>query len=496
MSGWPNSGPDDDRRLASSLQSGDPDALAHAFDGYAPRLYDYCHALLRDQETAARALHDALIAAHQHVHGLTEPEYLRGWLYAMARNECMRRLRDPNRPAERRESPEIEGPAADAEERARRQEARQLVHSALAGLGGRQREAIDLLFRHGLDPQEIGGVLGMPGPDADALTRQARHDLDQALAAALLAREAPGSPCPSVGPLLGDGRWPLAPATCRKLIRHIETCSICAEQRHRPLSAGPLLQALPTAMMPADLRAQVLTAAFAPDLAEMRARIARRAEPFDEWGWPVPVDPRTRRTEPAAGGGGKGRNLVWPAAAAAVTVLLLVGGVFFVLSGSSGSSPSGDPSSQAAAPDPSEPAEEPSVEPSELPTPTPTRTTASPSPTPTPTRTTSSPTPRRPQTPVGQVRVFGCNIPGGAELCMVSVAVTGGRAAWSVVGASSGLQVGRQGGTSSGGVPVRRPACTEPGDFSGSVQISPGGSAPVSWTCPDDEPPSPPAGTP
>lgn len=96
MSGWPSLDRSEDRRLAEALAAGELEALAQVFDAYAARLYDYCHALLRDQEAASAALHDTLLAVTVCIGGLAEPERLRAWLYAMVRNECLRRLNTPD----------------------------------------------------------------------------------------------------------------------------------------------------------------------------------------------------------------------------------------------------------------------------------------------------------------------------------------------------------------------------------------------------------------
>ncbi|MEV4254118.1 sigma-70 family RNA polymerase sigma factor, partial [Spirillospora sp. NPDC049652] len=182
MTGWPTLDRLDDERLARSLaRSGahvlsgpppgdatapfpaaDTDALARLVDAYAARLFDYCHALLRDQDQAARALHAALLTAYAHAGRLTDPAAFRAWLYALVRNECVRRLRDPRRPAERREAPEVEDLFLDDAERARRLATRRLVHAALGGLRGPERESLDLLLRHGLDDAEVGAVLDLP----------------------------------------------------------------------------------------------------------------------------------------------------------------------------------------------------------------------------------------------------------------------------------------------------------------------------------------------
>ncbi|MGH3742696.1 MAG: RNA polymerase sigma factor, partial [Micromonosporaceae bacterium] len=161
MASWPTVDRLDDQRLAQSLRGGDADALTQIYDTYAAGLYEYCHALLRDEMTAAYALHDALIAGVEHVGRLREPERLRSWLYALVRSECMRLRDDPERPTEQNEAPEIEDTLLSETERTQREETRALVHSALSGLTGRQREALDLTVRHDLTTEELAGVLAI-----------------------------------------------------------------------------------------------------------------------------------------------------------------------------------------------------------------------------------------------------------------------------------------------------------------------------------------------
>lgn len=497
MARWPNLDRFDDRRLALALSAGEVDAMAQVYDGYADRLFDYCHALLRDQRAAGGALHDALVVAQLHIGRLPEPERFRGWLYAVVRNECLRRLYDPARPAERMEAPEVEDPFLDFDERARREEARQLVHSALSGLNGRQREAVDLEMRHELDVEELAGVLGMSPQQADELAGQARSSLDDALAAAIIARSGRGE-CPSVAALVDTWEWPLTPAVCRKLVRHIETCPVCGERRKRKVTTGRLLQALPVAALPPDLRHQLLVTATAPDMEAARIELAQRAEPFTEWGWPVSLD---RNLRPSSGRGRQGVSRLWPAIAAAACVLFVVGAVFFYLPRSS-DKPSGTPAegaiagtedSSSASVSPSDdlsPSESPTL--SETPTSTPPTTRT---PTRTPRPTSARPTTRRPTTkppspkPV-TVTVAGCDA-GNAQVCVVSIAAKGGTVNWSAAG-SNFVSPSRTSGTlrdgQSDSVTVtidRGSACNRPGPDveSGAVVFTPGGSAPVTWTC-------------
>ncbi|WP_165965232.1 RNA polymerase sigma factor, partial [Actinomadura bangladeshensis] len=355
MSGWPSLDRADDERLARSLAAGDPSALIQVMDRYAARLYDYCHALLRDQEQAAGALHDALIAAYAHVPVLREPERFRGWLYALVRNECRRRLRDPDRPAARHEAPEVEDGFLDEAELARRQETRRLVHSALSALRGGEREALDLMLRHGLDTFEVGGVLGLGAQEAADLTGAAKAHLDEALAAVHIARTGRGD-CPAVAAIADEGGRVLPPQIVRKLVQHVETCRTCGSRRGRAMPAARLLQVLPVAMMPTDLRGHVMATATDAALASDLSYIAHRAGPLDEWGWPYPDDASPVQDSAP----GRGHRALWPALAAAAAVIVIVAGAFYVMSG-------GSPTSGTTAQDPSGGASASVVDPSSPP---------------------------------------------------------------------------------------------------------------------------------
>ena len=56
-------------------------------------LYAYCRSLLREPADAADAVQDTFLIAAAKLGGLKDPGKLRPWLYAVARNECLRQLR-------------------------------------------------------------------------------------------------------------------------------------------------------------------------------------------------------------------------------------------------------------------------------------------------------------------------------------------------------------------------------------------------------------------
>ncbi|MFG2085443.1 RNA polymerase sigma factor [Spirillospora sp. NPDC048824] len=488
MAGEPGPEQNDDLRLANSLRAGDVIALTEVYDTYAPFLYDYCHGLLRDRVEAAGALRNCVVAAREHIDRLTEPDRLRGWLYSIARKECMRRRDSPNRHTGQ-EAPEADDDLTD-EQLARREERRLLAHSALAALNGRQREAIDLSVRHELDEVDLSGIFGMPLEETLALVERAREDLAAALHAALIAQNH-WKDCPSVSALTES--WPLSPQTAASLVRHVASCPVCGERETPPLPADRLLSVLPIAAIPAELRLDVLTATTAEDRAGNRRAIAAWTEPFDEYGWPLPYEPtptRVRERSP------RRRGPLIGAVAVAVGVVVLSVGAMSALGGGDGENTSAtgpavpgdsggpvdsgrpeatptDPSPTVMSPSPTE-SKTPSKSPSPSKTPSKTPTTQPPPP-----QNTVEPDPPR----SGRLSVDGCRM-GNDESCTIRITAVGGAVTWRVTGASGELSAGGSGRLSSGesaGVTVRRTNVICWGDKTGSVSFSPGGSARVSY---------------
>ena len=83
----------DDREVVTAIAAGDPAGIAVAYDRYAAPLYGYCHWALRQPADASEALRDTFVIAAATLGDLPEAPKLRPWLYAVARNECQRRLR-------------------------------------------------------------------------------------------------------------------------------------------------------------------------------------------------------------------------------------------------------------------------------------------------------------------------------------------------------------------------------------------------------------------
>lgn len=301
--------------LVELLVAGDPHGLAGVYDTYASRLYAYCTTVLRDREAAADAVHDTLLVARERAGQLRDPDRLRPWLYAIARNECLRTLRDRRRTTELDQAGEMTDEAADLDAGLRAGEMRELVWAAAESLNPGEREVLELTVRHGLEGADLADALGVKLNQAHALASRARTQLERALAVLIVARTG-REDCAELDEMLGDWDGVLTPLLRKRVGRHLERCDICGEQRRRRVSAAALLAGVPFLAAPPSLRDRIMHEAGDMRLVAMWEALADRAGPYRPDGFPRSL--RTRRRAAVAW---------WAAGAAAVVLLLILGAV-------------------------------------------------------------------------------------------------------------------------------------------------------------------------
>jgi RNA polymerase sigma factor (sigma-70 family) len=163
-------------------------------------------------------------------------------------------------------------------------ELRSLIHSVLAGLKPREREVIELSFRHDLDDDDLAIALGMSQSRAHDRASHARARLEEVLGAlhiALTGREA----CPVLGELLADWDGQLTEETRDLVVWHIGECQTCAHHGWGAMRPAAFSRLLPLAPLPQELREQVLSlcTSTAEDAVAYRRRVVRRAK----WIWLV-----------------------------------------------------------------------------------------------------------------------------------------------------------------------------------------------------------------
>ena len=272
-----------DSEVVASIVARDPRGLAEAYDRYAARIFSFCRSQLGESADAAGAVQNTFVIAASAVSELYDPNRLRPWLYAVARNECHRRRQAGARPAATQESG---GVAVDVYDDARVQPL-DLVRAAIIGLPADDQEIIELSLRHQLTGPDLADVLGMPRDYADGLVSRARAHLDTALGALVVARVGRKA-CPDLESLVTGADGTTSARLRQQVTAHIEGCPVCSRRKRQVL--GPVLKLgfVPLGPIPSELRDQVLDLATDPDpaAAAERAAICARAGTFGAYGFP------------------------------------------------------------------------------------------------------------------------------------------------------------------------------------------------------------------
>jgi len=152
----------DEAALAHALRSGAEGAVENLFDSYAARLYHYSLTLLSDPDQAGDAVGNAMLAAVDRAGRRAEVDQLELWLFALARNECVRiRQRAHAAPAGTYPVGGA-GPSGTGPE-----------SGAGPDSGGTDvDEVAELIHCHALDHRGVAAVLGIPVWRARTLARR------------------------------------------------------------------------------------------------------------------------------------------------------------------------------------------------------------------------------------------------------------------------------------------------------------------------------------
>ena len=236
-----------DSEVVASIVAGEPAGLATAYDRYAGDLYGYCQSLLQDPNDAADAVQDTFVIAASKLGGLRDPERLRAWLFAVARNECMHRLKTRNVAAPLQDAPEQADESVDVGGEAERAETVALVRAAVGGLNDGERDVITQLW-HGLDVPEVAAVLGVSRNHAYTLFARARDQLEASVAVLLVGRVGRRD-CATLDSLLGDWDGRLTALLRKRVGRHIDRCEVCSDRRRRELTPSLLYGLSPAAVL-------------------------------------------------------------------------------------------------------------------------------------------------------------------------------------------------------------------------------------------------------
>jgi len=255
-------------------------------------LYSYCRSMLREPADAADAVQDTFLVVTAKVRDLRDPGKLRSWLYAVARNECFRRLRAGKALSALEEAADMPSQTAEIGAATERAELQELVRAAIDGLNPGERDVIELSLRHELHGDDLADALGVSRNHAHALLSRARSQLERSLGALIVARTGRAA-CADLDSMLAGWDGQMTVLMRKRVSRHIDRCEVCGERKRRELTPALFVGALPMVALLPGFREQVLRvlADRSPAGITHRLAVANRAGPFGPNGFPKPISP-------------------------------------------------------------------------------------------------------------------------------------------------------------------------------------------------------------
>jgi len=154
-----------DEALFERLRNGDITAFDRLHERHARALFGFVRAHLRDPHEAEDVLHDAFLAILREGDAGREVTSFRAWLYGVARNLCLNRLRSWKRAehavAAASQVQQQEPPAPHAEQSLEQYEQAEALRSAVERLPPALAEVYRLRAA-GLSYEELADVLAIP----------------------------------------------------------------------------------------------------------------------------------------------------------------------------------------------------------------------------------------------------------------------------------------------------------------------------------------------
>ncbi|MFN0093702.1 MAG: sigma-70 family RNA polymerase sigma factor [Dehalococcoidia bacterium] len=247
-----------DAALVLRAAAGEQEALAELYSRYVDSVFDFLFRTLRDRQEAEDATQDTFLKAMRGMGNLEQPERFKSWLFAIAHNTAMNRIRGRGRAISLDQPPpggDDDGrpPSLDLvdddrlgqpESALEAAQAGRLVWEAAAGLDRREYAVLDLHVRQGLTSPEIAEALEVSKNHAAVLLNRAKASLKEATAALFLSRFG-GTQCPELGRRLAlAGNPNFGPDVASIVRRHARGCAECQAAESRLLAPEVILAAL------------------------------------------------------------------------------------------------------------------------------------------------------------------------------------------------------------------------------------------------------------
>ncbi len=178
--------------LLARLRRGEAAAFEHLVRQYQHRVYDFCVRMLGDREEAFDLTQEIFLSVHRNLAGFRADARLTTWLYRVARNHCLNRIKHLKRRGrgvtdEYGESNELSitdslGGSEGPDEKLVRKVDRSLVHRAIEALDEEQRALVVLRDVEGLSYEEIMDITELPEGTVKSRLHRAREKLAGILA--------------------------------------------------------------------------------------------------------------------------------------------------------------------------------------------------------------------------------------------------------------------------------------------------------------------------
>jgi RNA polymerase sigma-70 factor (ECF subfamily) len=161
--------------------------MAALFETYHDRIYRYVLHLVKNSAEAQDLTQETFLRACRAQESLRDPAAIRGWLYRIATNACLDRLRQrtPNVPLQGSDNAkplhsELSAPPL-AHDIAERKETSACVNRCLDFLPDSYRAVILLYEGHSLTAKEIAQLLGLSVATVKIRLHRARHKLQKVM---------------------------------------------------------------------------------------------------------------------------------------------------------------------------------------------------------------------------------------------------------------------------------------------------------------------------
>lgn len=260
-----------DQALELLAAKGDDEAFGELYNRHFDHVYDFVFRIVRDQDEAADIAQETFLRAMKALKPGEKTASFSTWVFTIARNLALTRLSRKQRTsplvdAEIVEEEEVRGPIlhlvdedrlADPEQAARASDLARLVWDAAAFLNPKESSVLDLHLRQGLESAEIAQVLGISKGNAYTILSRLKDTFEEAVVTLVMIRNA-RKKCPELDHLLSAQSRLLPSAPVRRVvIRHVDVCPICQEERKRLLSPSMLFGAFAMVPVPVGMKTSV-----------------------------------------------------------------------------------------------------------------------------------------------------------------------------------------------------------------------------------------------